>query len=372
MLFSKAPSRGRRPLRCALLLVAASAAVSGPTAGWAAEPSQPPTNGVAQLLSERGGYGGQVTGGAAGPVVHVTTAAEQGPGSLRAAVAGDAPRWVVFDGDYSIRLTSGLRVGRNKTIDGRGRNVTISGPRTDGLLLVDTSNVIVNDLTMRDFGDVTRTDQNDTPDAIHLERARGVWLHRLRLSHAGDKLIAISGGSDAITVDRSHFFDQEQVFQIGNQATADSLAPPTVTIDHNFFDRTGYRNPVVSYGRAHIYNNYFLDWKNYAVRSQRDAQVYLENNVFVGGRSQKAAVTTAVGDGCNDAHTRCDTRPGLLVAVGNSVQNAKISQERPSLVFRPSAAYRYTPSSADAVLVRSLLATVGPASARSVLSSRSR
>ena len=221
--------------------------------------------------------------------MHVTSDADSGPGSLREAVTGDEPAWIVFDKDMEIRLDSPLRVGSNKTIDGRARDVVISAPGQSGLELVGVTNVIVESLTLTDFGDVTQTKQNDLSDAIYLDGATGVWIDHNDLSRAGDKLIAISNGSREVTVSWNHLHDQEQVIQIGNQTTQDADAAQTVTLDHNFFDRTGYRNPVVSYGRAHVYNNYYLDWRLYAVRSERVAQLYLENNVFDGGRNSRVS-----------------------------------------------------------------------------------
>src|SRR5436190_2283977 len=79
------------------------------------------------LLARREGFGRGVTGGAGGHVVHVSSAADSGPGSLRAALADKRPAWVVFDGDYTIGFHSGVPVAANKTIDGRGHVVTLTG-----------------------------------------------------------------------------------------------------------------------------------------------------------------------------------------------------------------------------------------------------
>jgi pectate lyase len=322
-----------------------------------------PTPAQRELLDQRAGFAGAVTGGAGGEVAHVSTDAQSGPGSLRDAVTGDAPRWVVFDRDMTIRLTTPLAVGSNKTVDGRGRRVEITGPGIEGLDLIGVSNVIIESLTLHDFGDVTKTAQNNQPDAVHLDHARGVWIDHCDLSMAGDKLIAVSNGSSGITASWNHFHDQEQVFQVGNQATADVGGVQTLTVEHNFFDHTGYRNPVVSYGRAHVYNNYFLDWRLYGVRSERTAQVYLQNNVFAAGANRRAAIATPHGTGCNDAKTRCDDRPGFLKAVGNLLLGgAVITDNTPQDVFDPSKFYRYTAEPATQALSDRIAAQVGPKS----------
>ncbi len=58
----------------------------------------------------------------------VTNNADSGAGSLREAMANVcANGTITFDGDYVIRLGSQLTIGKNMTIDGTGRSVTLSG-----------------------------------------------------------------------------------------------------------------------------------------------------------------------------------------------------------------------------------------------------
>ena len=159
----------------------------------------------------------------------------------------------------------------------------------------------------------------------------------------------------------NHLHDQEQVIQIGNQTTQEADAAQTATLHHNFFDRTGYRNPVVSYGRAHVYNNYYLDWRLYAVRSERVAQLLLENNVFDGGRNPRVSLVTVQGDGCNDSGTRCDARDGYLRAEGNLTDNTRrIRESEPGLVFDPSRLYDYSAETADRDLAERVESGAGP------------
>jgi pectate lyase len=303
---------------------------------------------VKALLAQREGFARKTRGGSMGPVVHVTSNADSGPGSLRRAVSGNRPAWIVFDRDMKIDLKTPLRVGSNKTIDGRSKRVTLSAPGQS--------------LRLTRFGDVTQTKNNDLDDAIHLQHARKVWIDHNDLSRAGDKLVAVSGGSRHITISWNHFHHQEQVVQIGTQTTQVADARQTVTLDHNFFDRTGYRNPVVSYGKAHVYNNYYLNWRLYAVRSERVAQMFLENNVFDGGRSRRVSLTTVQGDGCNDYGTRCDSRDGYLRAEGNLTMDSRhIRESQPELVFDPSRHYPYCAEPADSALAERVATGAGPA-----------
>ena len=295
------------------------------------------------------------------PTVVVSSPADSGPGTLRAAASGDQPKHVVFAEDMAIRLSAAIEVGSNTVVDGRGRDVVLSAPGESGLVLDGVSNVTITNLTLRDFGNVELTSSNDPYDAIMLSGASDVWIDHNDLSQAGDKLIAVQDGSRRVTVSWNRFHDQDQVFQIGSQATAAANVDQTVTVHHNYFDATGYRNPVVSYGRAHVYNNYYRDWRLYAVRSERAAQVLFERNVLAAGRSVKATQIQPSDDGCNDAGTRCDSRPGALLALENAtIAGPALRVEQGGTVFRASDYYTYTAEQPDAQLAERIASGAGP------------
>jgi pectate lyase len=312
------------------------------------------------LLAAREGFGRTATGGYAGNVVHVTTAADSGPGSLRAAAAGNTPAWIVFDGDYTIHFASAVPVGSNKTIDGRGHQVTLTGHGVFGLQIKNATNVIVENLILTDFGDTALTAQNDKPDAIDVIASQNVWIDHCDLSMTGNKLVFIDKGSTGVTVSWSHFHDQQQTFQIGDQANATTDAAQTVTVDHNYFDHTAYRNPVLSYGKAHVYNNYIAGWSIWGVTSQRLGQMYLERNIFQATGNTRASLTKPSRDGCNDNNTMCDDRPGYLYGVSNlGFGGAVFQTNNPSAVFRPSSYYPYVAQAATTSLRDLVIAKAG-------------
>jgi pectate lyase len=211
-----------------------------------------------------------------------------------------------------------------------------------------------------DFGDIAKTQLNDPDDAIDVIASHDVWIDHNDLSMAGDKLVAIARGSTGVTISWNHFHDQVDTLQLGNQTNAAIDVDMAVTIHHNFFDHTAYRNPVVSYGKAHSFDNYIVGWQWYGVRSERIAQMYLEDNVFEAGTNLAATKTKPGGDGCNDSGTICDDRPGYLRSVGNLAKNgAKIIESQPELVFRPSDYYSYTAEPAGDALVASLVTQAG-------------
>jgi pectate lyase len=369
--------------------------------------------GVDPLLQQRVGYGRQVTGGiAATSSTHVTTQADSGPGSLREAVTGDDARWIVFDGDYTIVLMTPLEIGKNKTLDGRQRHVTINAgggrgthTKTTGLILSD--NVILEDLTLTGFGDQDQTGANNPADAIDIDGVHGVWIDHCDLSGAADKLVSIVQGSTDITISWNHFHDQMQNIQIGSQSSADSGDEmQNVTIHHNFFDdqnflptpptadtcqNSGYRHPALSHGRVHAFNNYIVGWSSYGSRSERSGRLFLENNVYeaaVGGNLQATkyypqgvpdggpppTVDCTAGQacvapyknvcGCNDNCSHCDPSPGFILARENVLKNnAVLSVNEPERVeaelVNAADFYPYSADPADDQLVSNLKMKAG-------------
>lgn len=323
-------------------------------------------------LAPATGFARGTTGGGAGPVYHVTSSQDSltdpAPGTLRYGLRLGGPRWIVFDSGMTITFRGPMPVPSDTTIDGRGRHVVLTGHGVAGLHLYDVSNVIIEGLTLHDFGDVARTIDNDPSDAIDVQRSSRVWIDHNTLSHTGDKLISVEDGGRGVTLSWNHFADQQQVVQIGAQSTAAHDVGTTVTVHHNYFDRVGYRLPLVLYAKAHVYNNYVHAWRVSAVRSERIAQVYLERNVFAATVNRKAALLEPA-QVCNDTGTFCDPRSGFLADVGNYVTgHAVIRSTDPRTVFDPSRAYDYTAEAATPSLASRIVAHAGapgvPAAAR--------
>src|SRR2546423_12187403 len=171
----------------------------------------------------------------------------------------------------------------------------------------------------------------------------------------------IDKGSTGVTVSWNHFHDQEQTFQIGDMANATADALQTVTVDHNYFDRTAYRNPVLSYGKAHVYDNYIVGWTVWGVSSMRVGQMYLERNIFQATGNTHASRVTPARQGCNDSNTRCDDRAGYLNAVGNLTEGgAVLETNEPSAVFHPSGYDGNTAQPPPPALARTIATRAGP------------
>ncbi|WP_441301381.1 pectate lyase family protein [Caballeronia sp. EK] len=234
---------------------------------------------VAELLSQREGYGRKATGGADGVVMMVTSAADSGLGTLREAVRrAKGPTWISFASDMTIDLESQIRLPSNITIDGRGHSVKLLDY---GFGIYGSANVIVTHLTidgrLRTFS-----------QAINIANgSRNVWLDHLDLSRFADRLLNVKNGSTDVTVSWVKFHDDDKVMLLNN-ITSENLfknyerdAIARVTLHHNWFIDTVQRNPRAQFGTFHLYNNLVENWDFYGMSFSLEAKATVEGNIFV-------------------------------------------------------------------------------------------
>ena len=287
------------------------------------------------ILGELEGFGRKTTGGKSGKVIKVTNLKNSGAGSLREAVSQKGPRWIVFKRGLkgTIKLTNALEVASDKTIDGRGADITISGQTLE----LYNNNIIVTHLKF----------QGSSNDAIRVARAtRNVWIHRNSLSKAYDGLIDVIQGSKDITISWNTFSSHGKTMLLGHhQKASDSVM--TVSLHHNVFRGTGERNPKMNRGRVHSYNNYITNWRYVGAYVQAGGEVYSEANIYEAS-SRKRASNYKKG------------QPGYLRSVNDWMQNgAYHNAVKPERVFKPRGFYSYKADKADANLKSELLKDAG-------------
>ncbi len=143
------PSRVRTPFGAVLLAVCVTAAAAG------ASPTRPAFPGCQ-------GFGCETAGGRGGKILRVTTLADSGPGSLRAAFETPGPRTILFDVAGVIRLASPIFLGGPPDPRGDGSrfgSVTMAGQSAPaggvtvaeyGLILTNgVSDVVIRHLRFR-------------------------------------------------------------------------------------------------------------------------------------------------------------------------------------------------------------------------------
>ncbi|WP_439540545.1 pectate lyase family protein [Sphingomonas sp.] len=134
------------------------------------------------------GAGATALGGRGGKVLTVTTLADSGPGSLRAAVEAKGPRIIVFAVSGTIQLTKPLTVREGRvTIAGQsapGDGITLR----DHPLVVQADDVVIRFIRSR-LGDESKTES----DAIWIRAGRRIILDHVSASWSVDETLSVSG-----------------------------------------------------------------------------------------------------------------------------------------------------------------------------------
>ena len=243
------------------------------------------------------GYGASTKGGfvPGHAVVHVTTLADDGPGSLRAALAGPpGARVVLFDLGGAIDLATPLLVPSNVTIDGRGHDIAI---RKKGFVLGGSDEVIFTNLAIADVGP-------NSEDGIQIgsptDPAEHVVIDHVTFRQSGsggdsknvDEAISVVFGSRFITIAWCRFESWEKVMLFGNgDAPAAIDGEIRATVHHTYARATGRRHPQARFGIYDFYDNEWDDWRMYGwvwespyresfgTQAQDGARILFENNI---------------------------------------------------------------------------------------------
>ncbi|WP_433308729.1 pectate lyase family protein [Micromonospora sp. CA-269861] len=252
------------------------------------------------------------TGGAGGPVVTATNAAD-----LLDYIDTIGPMVIQVSG--VIRISSKQGVRPHKTIIGVG-NAEITG---GGLDFYRSYNVIVRNINFTEAED----------DAINVgQNSHHIWIDHNRFAGAIDGSVDIVRGADYVTVSWNHFDHADKSMLIGHSdgAASTDIGHLKVSIHHNFFDHSRQRHPRVRFGDpVHVYNNYFLGNALYGVASTENAGVLVEGNYF---RDVPYPLHSASG--------YADSGPGRAVQRGNVFVNSG-QPETAGTVVEPRTYYPY-------------------------------
>jgi pectate lyase len=301
-----------------------------PGAGVDCSDGEPTPGTTAALLYGVSGFAGGVTGGLRGCLYHVTTLEDSGAGSLRDGLEADGPLWIMFDLSGTITLSSEIVVQPDKTVDGRGQRVEIV---EGGFLIEDppVRNVVVENVVF--------AHGENSDDAVTIYGgASMIWIDHCTFGTWADGQVDITEASTDVTVSWSVFRDHGKVMLIGAapESTGDTVI--RVTVHHNWFDGTEERHPRLRFGKAHVFNNLYVDWLYYAIGSSQLGQVASEANIFDAGEN-KDAIIIRVGD---------DPSDGLVRSTGDLLLNGAVAEENlPDDVFLPADFYAYVPDAAD-------------------------
>ena len=323
------------------------------------------------LYAERLGFGRNTTGGDWAMPYHVTTLADAGPGSLREALESPNPYWIVFDVEGVIDLGEAVHPLSNKTVDGRGRDITI-----DGNLKLDagTRNMIFSDVKLQyvegweaQDGDIISIRGNGHDDPEQYD-SRDMWFHHLELGRGGDGQLD-NRGATYVTISWTHLHSHNKAMLHTNDTEQLPSRGNRTTYHHNFFDRVSRRGPQFHWGLGDFFNNYQYQWYEYGAAPQQGAKFLSQSNIYE-ARPGEYCYCPDPNNPAGDMDIEVskvaltpqwDTEPGYIKSVGDVTrEGAVITQREPQLVFDRAAHYDAVVDPADDALVEALKTKTGP------------
>lgn len=216
------------------------------------------------------GFGTRTPAGRGGTVVEVTTLADDGPGSLRAALDQHSPRTVVFRISGTIELQRPLFIAQpfvsvaGQTAPGDGICLKNCG------LVIVTHDVLVQHLRIRP-GNEGRLEPDDN-DAVSIlgrhgavDGAHHVVLDHVSASWSEDECVSTWFGAHDVTISRCIISEALNRSRHRKRTHSAGLlvggGSDHVSVHHCLMAHNSFRNPLVSKGGTHDFvNNVMYDW----------------------------------------------------------------------------------------------------------------
>ena len=209
------------------------------------------------------------------------------------------------------------------SVIGVGSDATFSGV---GLKISRSSNIIVRNIFFVNAPDDGISIQADDTEST----GHHIWIDHCSFTNNYDAAMDVTHTASYVTMSWNHIYNNNRASLMGHSDSQTSDSAMKVTYHHNFFDNTIQRHPRVRFGKAHVFNNYYLSAPNtiYGVSSNLNAQVMVEGNYFV----DNPIPTETSRDG---------SPPGNLVERDNIFVNCG-TPGTGGTVFEPSGYYQYT------------------------------
>uniref|UniRef100_A0ACD5ZCA9 Uncharacterized protein n=1 Tax=Avena sativa TaxID=4498 RepID=A0ACD5ZCA9_AVESA len=287
------------------------------------------------------------------------------PGTLRyGATVLPGKVWITFARDMHIRLAQPLFVKSFTAIDGRGADVRIAGGA--GIVLYEVNNVIVHGLQVHDVraqpagrvvrpgGAVQSLDMGDG-DAIRLVTSSKVWIDHNTLSRCEDGLLDVTLGSTDVTVSNNWFHDHDKVMLLGHDDGEVTDRRMRVTVAFNRFGpNVNQRMPRIRHGYAHVVNNFYDGWRDYAIGGSMGPSVKSQGNLFVASTPDNTKQVTRTMPAGEVAGQELNWH-----SVGDSFENGAFFKQMGKRVRRPNYNRHQAFPAANSSEVRSLTKDAG-------------
>lgn len=197
-------------------------------------------------------------------------------GSFRECAEKETPVWILFEKDGTYNLRSPLRIKSDKTVDGRGRDIRITGM---GILTNESSNLIFENLTFTAPAITALDTTSRRALSIH-NRTHHVWVDHCRFEEYPLILVDVKRGSNAVTLSWNRFENAQSGILFGLEPDLFVDSAQTLTLHHNYFSNLELRGVLARRGKIHAYNNFIYDVGDAGMECSDSASCYIEGNVY--------------------------------------------------------------------------------------------
>jgi len=197
-------------------------------------------------------------------------------GSFRECAEKEGAVWILFEKSGSYNLRSPLRIRSNKTIDGRGRDVRITGM---GILTNESANLIFENLTFTAPSITAHDTTSRRALSIH-NRTHHVWVDHCTFEEYPLILVDVKRGSNAVTLSWNRFENAQSGILFGLEPDLFVDSAQTLTLHHNYFSNLELRGVLARRGKIHAYNNFIYDVGDAGMECSDSASCYIEGNVY--------------------------------------------------------------------------------------------
>lgn len=204
------------------------------------------------------------------------TTAVIAPGSLRECAYKEGPIWILFEKSGTYNLESPLRLGSDKTFDGRGRDVRITGM---GILTQESSNLIFENLTFTAPAITVQDSSSRRALSLH-NGTHHVWVDHCMFEEYPLVELDVKRGSHNVTISWSRFENAQTGVLFGLAADIIMDTAQSLTMHHNYFAGLSQDGILAHGGKLHAYNNFFDSVEKSGVVCSDAARCLIEKNVF--------------------------------------------------------------------------------------------
>ena len=198
------------------------------------------------------------------------------PGSLRDCAYREGPTWVLFKESGTYNLQSPLRLKKDKTFDGRGRDVRIAGM---GVLTDGSSNLIFENITFTAPAITVLDTSSRRALSIH-NGTHNVWVDHCTFEEYPLVELDVKRGSYGVTISWSRFENAQTGVLFGLAGDIIKDTAQNLTAHHNYFAGLSNDGILSHGGDLHAYNNFFDGVEMSGVVCSDSARCLVENNIF--------------------------------------------------------------------------------------------